>query len=141
MPDREKVISTFEKIISVCKEDGCDFVDLTFEDAEQILAMLKEQEERIKKRDESLEKAREEIEWLRGMLKEQEVRELTMDEWREWKNNPKRNPICKLWEHDTSPMWILIPDDVHEPALLMGKLKLFTGRPTLEQCKEVKWDD
>ena len=73
MSDREKVISTFEKIISVCKEDGCDFVDLTFEDAEQILAMLKEQEERIKKRDESLEKAREEIEWLRGMLKEQEA--------------------------------------------------------------------
>ena len=44
MPDREKVISTFEKIISVCKEDGCDFVDLTFEDAERILALLKEQE-------------------------------------------------------------------------------------------------
>ena len=42
--DREKVISAFEKIINVCKEDGCDFVDLTFEDAEQILAMLKEQE-------------------------------------------------------------------------------------------------
>ena len=47
--DREKVISTFEKIISVCKEDGCDFVDLTFEDAEQILAMLKEQEKEIYK--------------------------------------------------------------------------------------------
>ena len=46
--DREKVISTFEKIISVCKEDGCDFVDLTFEDAEQILALLKERERIIK---------------------------------------------------------------------------------------------
>ena len=43
----KKVISTFEKIISVCKEDGCDFVDLTFEDAEQILALLKEQQEEI----------------------------------------------------------------------------------------------
>lgn len=42
--DRETVVSTFKKIISVCKEDGCDFVDLSFEDAEQILAMLKEQE-------------------------------------------------------------------------------------------------
>ena len=72
-------------------------------------------------------------------LKEQEVRELTMDEWREWKNNPKRNPICKLWEHDTSPMWVLNPNDVHEPALLMGKLKLFTGKPTFEQCRAVKW--
>lgn len=73
-------------------------------------------------------------------MKEQEVQELTMDEWREWKNNPKRNPICELWEHDTSPMWILNPNDVHEPALLMGKLKLFTGKPTFEQCKEVKWN-
>ncbi len=34
---------------------------------------VKEQEEQIKNRDESLEKAREEIEWLRGMLKEQEA--------------------------------------------------------------------
>ena len=45
--DRGKVISTFEKIISVCKEDGCDFVDLAFEDADQILALLKEQESEI----------------------------------------------------------------------------------------------
>ena len=75
-----------------------------------------------------------------ALLKEQEARELTMDEWREWKANPKRNPICELWENDTSPMWILNPNDVHEPALLMGKLKLFTGKPTFKQCKEVKWE-
>lgn len=74
-----------------------------------------------------------------NLLKEQEVRELTMDEWREWKNNPKRDPICELWENDISPMWILNPNKVHEPALLMGKLKLFTGKPTFEQCKEIKW--
>lgn len=36
--------------------------------------LLKEQEEQIKNRDESLEKAREEIKWLRGMLKEQETK-------------------------------------------------------------------
>ena len=75
-----------------------------------------------------------------ALLKEQEPRELTIDEWREWKENPKRNPICELWENDTSPMWILNPNDVHEPALLIGKLKLFTGKPTFEQCKEVKWE-
>ena len=34
------------------------------------LSLLKEQQEQIKNRDESLEKAREEIKWLRGMLKE-----------------------------------------------------------------------
>lgn len=74
-----------------------------------------------------------------ALLKEQEVRELTLSEWREWKANPKRNPICELWENDTSPMWILNPYKFHEPALLMGKLKLFTGKPTFEQCKAVKW--
>ena len=73
------------------------------------------------------------------LLEEQKVRELTIDEWREWKANKNRDPICKLWEDDTSPMWILNPNNVHEPALLMGKLKLFTGKPTFEQCKEVKW--
>ena len=38
------------------------------------IALLKEQEDQIKNRDESLEKAREEIKWLRGMLKEQEAK-------------------------------------------------------------------
>ena len=70
-----------------------------------------------------------------ALLKEQEVRELSMDEWREWKKNSRRDPICMLWENDTSPMWVLNPNKVHEPALLMGKLKLFTGKPTFEQCK------
>ena len=74
-------------------------------------------------------------------LKEQEAREMTIDEWREWKENPKRNPICELWENDTSPIWVLYPNNVSELALLMGKLKLFTGKPTLEQCKAVKWDE
>ena len=75
-----------------------------------------------------------------ALLKEQEPRELTMDEWREWKADSRRNPICMLWKKDTSPIWILNPNDVHEPALLMGKLKLFTGKPTFEQCKAVKWE-
>lgn len=75
-----------------------------------------------------------------ALLKEQEVRELTIKEWQEWKKNQKRDPICLLWEDDTSPIWILSPNYVHEPALLMGKLKLFTGKPTFEQCKAVKWE-
>ena len=42
--------------------------------------LLKEQEEQIKNRDESLEKAREEIKWLRGMLKEQEAKKITISQ-------------------------------------------------------------
>ena len=75
------------------------------------------------------------------LLKKQEARELSMDEWREWKANPNRNPICELWENDTSPIWVLYPNNVSELALLMGKLKLFTGKPSLEQCKAVKWNE
>ena len=52
----------------------------------------------------------------------------------------EQDPICMLWENDTSPMWVLNPNDIHEPAFLMGKLKLFTGKPTFEQCKAVKWE-
>lgn len=42
--------------------------------------LLIEQEEQIKNRDESLEKAREEIKWLRGMLKEHERRWIPVSE-------------------------------------------------------------
>ena len=42
--------------------------------------LLKEQEEQIKNRDESLEKAREEIKWLRGMLKEQDEKPMIENE-------------------------------------------------------------
>ena len=75
-----------------------------------------------------------------ALLKEQEVRELTIEEWYEWKINQKHDPICILWENDYTPMWILNPNDVHEPALLIGKLKLFNGKPTHEQCKAIKWN-
>lgn len=42
--------------------------------------LLKEQEEQIKNRDESLEKAREEIKWLRRMLKEQDTKPMIENE-------------------------------------------------------------
>ena len=98
--------------------------------------------EREHEDDDCIDRTEVESQVLLGLLKiidEQKVRELTMEEWRKWKTNPKRDPICMLWENDTSPMWIFKPEDVHEPALLMGKLKLFTGKPTFEQCKVVKW--
>ena len=74
--DRENVISTFEKIISVCKKDGCDFVDLTFEDAEQILALLKKQNGLMLALDQSNAVngyLNAEVERLNGLLKEQEA--------------------------------------------------------------------
>lgn len=137
MADMEKVIKETKDGIAFAESRGFGGLANTMRD---VFALLKEQEEQIKTRNESLEKAREEIKWLRGILKEQEARELTMDEWREWKADSRRNPICMLWENDTSPIWILNPNAVHEPALLMGKLKLFTGKLTFEQCKEVKWE-
>lgn len=77
------------------------------------------------------------------LLREQEVRELTIDEWRAWKNAKNRDPICMIYKQDDThtPIWVLDPNKVHEPALLMGEIKLFTGKPTFEQCKAVKWND
>ena len=75
------------------------------------------------------------------LLKEQELHELTKNEWEQWKNNPRRDPICMLWYKDTTPMWILTPVEVHEPAYLMGKIKLFNRKPTTEEIHGVKWND
>lgn len=44
MADREKVISNFEHEVNKAHGEGWDFVDLTIEDAKEILALLKEQE-------------------------------------------------------------------------------------------------
>ena len=63
-----------EKVEERIIEHREPFVTITIEIADKILALLKEQDAQIKNRDESLEKAREEIKWLRGMLKEQEGR-------------------------------------------------------------------
>ena len=81
MPDRAKVIKGLK---CCCGTDMCFYrcpyhdaskkiTECTSQLALEALDLLKEQEEQIKNRDESLEKAREEIKWLRGMMKEQEA--------------------------------------------------------------------
>jgi len=72
MNDREKIIRAIEKAKKQSEEYAQDRIIVPFKEADMILSLLKEQEEQIKNRDESLEKAREEIEWLRRMLKDQE---------------------------------------------------------------------
>lgn len=49
MPDREKVIEEFEHLLNTAKGNYQDFVDLTVDGGEEILSMLKEQDEKIKK--------------------------------------------------------------------------------------------
>lgn len=72
------------------------------------------------------------------LLKEQEPRELTKEEWERWKKDERRDPICMIWYGDTTPFWVLRPESIHEHLYLMGKIKLFTKKPPKEQ---VKWDD
>lgn len=62
-------------------------------------------------------------------LKASKPHELTRKEWQIWKNNPKRDPICKVWKDDYTPCWIFKPEEVNEPAYLIGDLKLFSGKP------------
>ncbi len=72
MTDREKIIKGVECCSKGCRYDCQYFTGtLNFECVNNLmsdtLTMLKEQEEQIKNRDKSLEKARKEIEWLRRM--------------------------------------------------------------------------
>lgn len=86
MNDMEKVIKALACCVfpvskgfpyqSHIADKGCEAVECPYrDDCDQMLLdaleLLKEQEWQIKNRDESIEKALEEIKWLRGMLKEQ----------------------------------------------------------------------
>jgi len=70
----EETINGLQDMIQSKRYIEHNFDGVVDEDVcERAIALLKKQEEQIKNRDESLEKAREEIKWLRGMLKEQEA--------------------------------------------------------------------
>lgn len=48
MSDREQIIRDFEHAVNKARGDYYDYVDLTVEDADKILKLLKEQEQTIK---------------------------------------------------------------------------------------------
>ncbi len=52
--DREKVIKEFEHLLNAARGNYFDFVDLTVDGGEEILALLKEQEKRINELEEKL---------------------------------------------------------------------------------------
>lgn len=65
-----------------------------------------------------------------------EVHELTKDDFERWKKNPRRDPICMVWYDNTTPFWVLRPEQIHEPAFLMGQLKLFNKKPSRD---DIHW--
>ena len=73
MPDREKVIKHFEHLLNAAKGNYQDFVDLTVDAGEEILALLKEQQEQIDKLLEEYASNAEMAEGLKELLKEQEA--------------------------------------------------------------------
>ena len=74
-----------------------------------------------------------------ALLKEQEPREITKDEWESWKKDKHRDPLCMYWRGDITPFWILRPEEVHEPAYLIGDIKIFKGKPDKEKMYEI-WE-
>lgn len=49
MPDREKVIEEFEQLLNAARWNYQDFIDLTVDRGEEILALLKEQKAEIER--------------------------------------------------------------------------------------------
>ena len=121
MADIEKVITAFK----VCKSDNYTCSDCPYNDesctntlSADALELLKKQEEQIKNHDESLEKAREEIKWLRGMLKEQESKDRMFhaleDDWKRLKELLKEQEAvvrCKDCKYSASDMACTHPNE------------------------------
>lgn len=74
------------------------------------------------------------------LLKAQEPREITEDEWQAWKKSKKRDPLCYMWVGDDTPIWALKPEDIHEPAYLSGQIVIFNGKPTEKQREATPWN-
>ena len=75
MPNREKVTKHFEHLLNAAKGNYQDFVDLTVDVGEEILAMLQEQEDlgtELTNAVELIHKKNERIEKLEKLLKEQQ---------------------------------------------------------------------
>lgn len=72
------------------------------------------------------------------LKEEQEAHELTKTEWEQWKKDKNHEPICMVWYGDTTPIWVLKPENVNETLYFMGKIKLFDKKPRKEQ---VKWNE
>jgi len=169
--DREKVLTWLE----ICGKNNdcsgcCPYSENGFGEygrcRESLMAdaydLLKKQEEQIKNRDESLEKALEEIKWLRGMLKEKEPRALTADELYLMEHQ------CVYLERRNSKVYSTEPSIVIGTSkalfcqykyILMRENKIsdvryssdynketksgwrcWSAKPTEEQRKEVKWE-
>ena len=55
MPDVEKVIKEFEHLLNAARGNYQDFVDLTVDGGDEILALLKDQEARIRSLEQTIE--------------------------------------------------------------------------------------
>ena len=153
MTEREDAISRIERVIQRTNNSSIT-VTIPKYTARLVVALLKEHEEQIKNRDESLEKAREEIKWLRGMLKEQEARILDWDELEDWGN--------AVWfeDNDEHECYIALianvgtyhakftnvePSNIHSLVFMrdfyMKDWRCWSARPTIKQRQAVKWDE
>lgn len=87
--------------------------------------------------DQPLTLTQEQAQEIISLLKEQEPHEITKDEWESWKKAKYRDPLCMYWRGDITPLWILRPEEVHEPAYLVGDIKIFKGKPDKKKMHEM----
>ena len=62
-------------------------------------------------------------------------REITKEEWWQWKKYKHRDPLYYIWTDDATltPLLAMKSSDIHEPAYLMGQIKIFNTKPTRAQ--------
>jgi len=114
MPDIEKVINAFEICLQHIDEQDCP-------ESCPYLEKCKKYENRVIFQPLMMDALL--------LLKAQEPREITKNEWQMWKKDKRRDPICMVFEGDTTPFWVINPEQVNEILYLTGKIKLFTKKP------------
>lgn len=112
MPDREKRENIIRGFERFVQEYSVEYTDYNEEVLQGVLALLKEQEPKV----------------------------ITQEEWDKWRHIPngKRDPLYV--QHSTGGWWILNHSNWMEIAFLTGEIRIWTSRPTKEQMEVIPWN-
>lgn len=121
MTDYEQLIADFEHEVNKAHGEGWDFVDLSIEDGNEILALLKEQEPRVMTLKEIISIGPEDVCRIIEVKEEEHMYG------------------CYMRQYDEEHVEVLCDIPNLPEKLQKGCARIWTSRPTDEQRKAVKW--
>ena len=76
------------------------------------------------------------------LLRAQEPREITKEEWEQWKKTPdgKRDPLYFMWVDCAPGLWITSHERINEVAYLTGEIKIWNKKPSYDVMMKIQQD-